>query len=122
MDDVELDGPTATCLQVYEQQPMLRSEHIARVRLAVQQLLGGTPLAYCPPQLLQRVAQKVPIRIPELRSTCAVINQPLRLRNSIRDVRRREIDLPHAGMQLLERVCILGRRNLARRHRLIVRP
>jgi hypothetical protein len=122
MDDVELDGSTATRLHIYEQQPLLRSEHIARVWLAVQQLLGGPPLTYGPPQLSQCVAQKFPIRIPEFRSTGAVINQPLRLRDSIRDVRRREIDLPHASVQLLERVCILGRRNLARRHRLIIRP
>ena len=52
----------------------------------------------------------------------AVVNQPLRLRDSIREVRRRHIDLPHAGMQPLERLRVLGRRDLSRRYRLVVGP
>src|ERR1700722_2680698 len=39
--EVELDGPTATGLEVYEQQPLLRAEQVARVGLAVQELVGG---------------------------------------------------------------------------------
>jgi hypothetical protein len=34
--EVELDGPTATRLEIDEQQPGLRAEHVAWVRLAVQ--------------------------------------------------------------------------------------
>jgi hypothetical protein len=45
MGEVELDRPTATRLEVYEQQPVLRAEHVAWVRLAVQQLLGGAAVA-----------------------------------------------------------------------------
>lgn len=45
MGEVEFDGPTATRLKVYEQQPLLRGEHVARVRLAVEQLLGAAALA-----------------------------------------------------------------------------
>ena len=41
MGEVELDGPTATRLQIDEQQPSPRTKHVARVRLAVQQLLGA---------------------------------------------------------------------------------
>ena len=41
MGEVEFDRPTATRLEVYEQQPVLRGEHVARVRLAVQQLLAA---------------------------------------------------------------------------------
>jgi hypothetical protein len=36
MGKVEFDRPAATGLQVYEQQPALRGEHVARVRLTVQ--------------------------------------------------------------------------------------
>jgi hypothetical protein len=45
MGEVELDRSTATRLEIYEQQPVLRGEHVARVRLAVQQLLGTATLA-----------------------------------------------------------------------------
>jgi hypothetical protein len=36
MGEVEFDRPTAARLEVYEQQPVLRGEHVAWVRLAVQ--------------------------------------------------------------------------------------
>jgi hypothetical protein len=56
MGDVELDWTTATSLQVCVQQPVARLEQIARVRLAVEQLLGGLPLTDRPRHFLQRVA------------------------------------------------------------------
>jgi hypothetical protein len=49
-------------------------------------------------------------------------DQPLRLRDSIGEVRRRTIDLPHAGMQPLERLRVLGWSDLSRRYRLVVSP
>ena len=52
----------------------------------------------------------------------AVANQSLRLRDSIREVRRRHIDLPHGGMQPLERLRLLRWRNVSRRCRLVVDP
>ena len=52
----------------------------------------------------------------------AVADQPLRFRNSIREVRRRQIDLAHAGMVPLECLRILGWRDVSRRHRLVVGP
>ena len=39
--EIELDRPAATGLEVYEQQALLRSEHVARVWLAVQKLFGA---------------------------------------------------------------------------------
>ena len=36
MSEVELDGPTATRLEIDEQQSGLRTKHVAWVRLAVQ--------------------------------------------------------------------------------------
>ena len=41
MSEVELDRPTATRLEIYEQRPALRVEQVARMWLSVQQLLGG---------------------------------------------------------------------------------
>ena len=42
--EVEFDRPTTTRLQVDKPQPVLRAEHVARMRLAVQQLLLSTAL------------------------------------------------------------------------------
>ena len=41
VDEIELDGPAAKGLEVYEQQALLRPEHVARVWLAVQKLFGA---------------------------------------------------------------------------------
>src|SRR4051794_2272137 len=57
MGDVELDGSAATRLEVYEPQPVLRVHYVARLRLAVQQLLGCSPGDARTPQLSQRVAE-----------------------------------------------------------------
>jgi len=45
MGEVEFDGPTAARLEIYEQQPVLRGEHVTRVRLTVQELLSGATVA-----------------------------------------------------------------------------
>src|SRR5438874_9198701 len=92
------------------------------MRLTVQQLFVGPALADRAPQASQRVAEKFPLRVSELRSVGAVVNQPLRLRDSIREVRRGHIDLPHAGMQPLEHLRVLGWRDLSRRYGLVVGP
>ena len=39
--DIELDRPTATRFEVDEEQAVLGAEEVARMRFAVQQLLGG---------------------------------------------------------------------------------
>ena len=46
MGEVEFDWPVATRLKVDEQRSVLRAEQVARVRLAVQQLLGGAAVGY----------------------------------------------------------------------------
>ena len=48
--EIELDGPAATGLEVYEQQALLRPEHVARVWLAVQELFGAPASADRLPQ------------------------------------------------------------------------
>ena len=52
----------------------------------------------------------------------AVVDQPLSLRDSISEVRRRHIDVPHAGMQSPERLRILAWRDVSGQHRLVVGP
>ena len=92
------------------------------MRLAVQQLLGCSPADDRTPQASQRVAEKLPSRLIKRWCVRAVADQPLRFRNSIREVRRRQIDLAHAGMVPLECLRIVGWRDVSRRHRLVVRP
>jgi len=122
MGEVELDRPAATSLEVCEQQPVLRPEQIARVRLAVEQLLGGFPLTDRPRHLSQRVAQKLAVGIPKFRGLGVVADQRLRLRDAIREVGRNEIDLPHASVQPLKRLRILGWYDVTVGYRLVVGP
>src|SRR6516165_8637424 len=111
MGDVELDRPTATGFQVREQQPVLRPEQIARVRLAVKQLLGGVTLTDYRGQLSQRVTQKLAVRILKIRALGAVADERLCLGDAVREMGRDEIGLPHAGVQPLERLRIRGWRD-----------
>jgi hypothetical protein len=122
MGDVELDRSAAARLEVYKEQPSLRPEQVARMRLAVQQLLADTTPFDGAPQVSQRLAEKLPLCVRKLRSVGAVANQRLRLFDSIREVRRSHIDLPHAGMQPLQNLRILGWCDGTRRHRLVVFP
>jgi hypothetical protein len=122
MGDIELDGAAATRLEIDKQQPVPRPQQVARMRLAVQQLLVGAAVVDCAPQVSQGLGQKVPLRAGKLGGLGAVADQPLRLCDSIREAWRRHIDLPHAGMQPLERLRILGWRDVFRRHTLVVCP
>ncbi len=78
------------------------------MRLAVQQLLGCSPIDDRAPQIPQRVAKKLSSRVIELRCLGAVADQPLRFRYSIREVRRRQVDLADAGMVPLKCLRIRG--------------
>ena len=51
MGKVEFDRPTTTRLEVNEQRPDLRGEHVTRVRLAVEQLLTAATFADHSPQI-----------------------------------------------------------------------
>jgi len=51
MGQIELDRPSAACLEVDEQRPPVGTEQVARVRLAVQQLLDAAVLADQPAAL-----------------------------------------------------------------------
>jgi hypothetical protein len=101
MGKVEFYRPTATRLEVYEQRAGVRVQHIAWVRFAVQQLLGGGAVADRSPQASQRRTEKRPVIVGQRRSAAAVCGELLSFGDAIREVRRREIDFPHAGVQPL---------------------
>src|SRR5437868_5059553 len=108
MGEVEFDRPAATRLEVDEEQPILRSEHVTRMRLTVQELLGGTTLADHASQASERVAEELPVRVGERWRAVAARNELLRLLNAIHEVRRRDSERAHAGMQPRERTGVVG--------------
>ena len=88
----------------------------------MEQLLGASPFDDRPPQASQCVAEQLTVCVREIGRVVAAVEQPLRFRDAIGDVRRRTVDLPHAGMESLERACVLGGPDLSRRHTLVVDP
>src|SRR4029079_12773782 len=72
MGQVELDRPATTRLEVNEERTLLRVEDVPGVRLAVQQLLGGSSLANRTGRGRERPRQKVPIRLAERRRSLEV--------------------------------------------------
>ncbi len=109
MGEVEFDGPTAARLQVDEQRPVLRGEHVARMRLAVQQLLDAAAFADRTFQIPQRVAEQFPVRVGEFRSAVAVRHELSSPLHPIHEVRHRDVEPAHAGVQPLERGGVVGR-------------
>src|SRR5207237_5473507 len=79
MGEVEFDRPAAARFEVYEQRPVLRVKHVARVRLAVQQLLARAAVADRAFQAPQRVAQQLPVGFGERRREFAARNESLSL-------------------------------------------
>ena len=79
------------------------------MRLAVQLLLGSAAAADRLSPAPQRVAEKLPIRVGELGSEAAAFHKLQSSFHSIREVRRPDIELAHAGMQSFKRICVVGR-------------
>ena len=75
MGQVELDRPAATGLEVDEQRPALRAEHVARVRLAVERLLGAAVIANCSWPASQDAAEERAVRFGERRGAVTVRNE-----------------------------------------------
>ena len=105
--DVELDGPTAARLEVDEDRTVLRAEEVSRMGFAVQQLLGRAA-ADRARHALQRAEEKLPVGLREGGSLVSVRDQPHRLCDAFRHVRRRDLDASHPLMQAMERVGVLG--------------
>src|SRR5215831_1112806 len=107
--EVELDRPTAARLQIDEQQPVVRGEHVAWVRLAVQQLPGAAALADHPAQACQRGAEELAVRGGERRRVITAGHQLLSQLDPIGEARRRDIERAQAGVQPPERLGVAGR-------------
>jgi len=61
-------------LEVHEKRPVLRLEHVPRVRLAVQDLLGRAPADNRLAQVSQRAGEKRPVGLGEIGSDVTARN------------------------------------------------
>ncbi|WP_344319715.1 hypothetical protein, partial [Actinocatenispora thailandica] len=120
--EVELDRSAAARLQVDEPHPVPRHQDVARVRLAVQQLLAARARADRPSQASQRVYQQGPVGVRECRRLRRARHQPLRLLDPLGEVRRGHVEAPHAGVQPVQRGGVVGRCRLWPPHRGVVGP
>jgi len=105
MRDVELDGATATRFEVDEEQPVLGGEEVARMRFAVQQLLGSSAAADLSTRGLQRADKEMAIGLGECGGCVSVRAQPLSRCCSFHEVRRRDLDTSRPRVQAVECVC-----------------
>ena len=94
--NIELDGSTATRFEVDEQQAALGAEEVARMRFAVQQLLGSAAAVDPFTRALQRAEEEVPVGLSERGGLVSVRDQPFSLCGSVQEVRRRDLDASHA--------------------------
>src|SRR5271155_352952 len=101
MGEIEFDGSTTTRLEVYEQQTIPRTEHVARMRLAVEQLLGSSSVADCFSPAPKRVDKKLAVGVDKLGSAIVSHHELLSRFDSIGVMRRRDIERPHPGMEPL---------------------
>ena len=73
VSEVELDGTTATRFEVDDNRPVTCAQHIARVRLAVQELLVAGAVADHPTEASQPLAQQFPVvRV----NTASIVSTP----------------------------------------------
>ena len=110
--DVELDRPTAACLEVYKQRPLPGVQQVARMRLTVQQLIAAPAGADRCPQATQRPAEEFPVGLQKVRALLSIGNHPLCLGDSVGEMGCPQIDLVHAGMEPGECARIVGRRHV----------
>ncbi|WP_175436730.1 hypothetical protein [Streptomyces hawaiiensis] len=86
-----------------------RGEHVARVRLAVQQLPDAAALADHSSEATWRLAEQFTVRVDHGRGAVAVRHEVFGLLDSVREVRRRDVELAHTRVQQVERVGVAGR-------------
>jgi len=86
MGEIELDGSTAARLEVDEQRAVLRAEHVARMRFAVEQLLLRAAVVDRPSYASQPAAEEHAVCVGELRRQIRVGNDLFRLGDSIGEV------------------------------------
>ena len=109
---VELDRATATRLEVDEQQPVLRAEDVPWMWLAVQQLLGRAAVADRLSQVSEGACQELSVRVGERRREVSARNEPLGVRDSIGEMRCRDVERSHPLVQPLEGIRVVGWRDV----------
>ena len=111
----QFDRPTATGLKVDEQRTVLRVEHVPGCGSPCRSCSAAPRSAIVRPRLSRAPAQEIPVSVGERRRLVAVGDELLSLRDSVGEVRRRDIELAHAGMQPPERMRVAGGRDLPTR-------
>ena len=122
MGEIEFDGSATNGLEVDEERPARRVEHVAWVWLAMQHLLGGASAGDRQGHAAQRGAEKLAVGVGERGRLFGPRNELLRLGDSVREVGRDDIEVPQAGMQPLQGTCVVGRLQPRRCDRVVVRP
>src|SRR5262249_6523287 len=84
--NIKLDGPAAARFEVDEQQAVTGAEEVARMRFAVQQLLGSTSAVDPVTSALQRAEEEMPVGLSERGGFVSVRDSPVRLCGSVPDV------------------------------------
>jgi hypothetical protein len=97
---VEFDRSSATRLEVDEPQPVPRGQHVAGMGLAVQQLLDGAVVDDRSSQVSQCGTEELAVHVAKQRIVAAR-HQVFSLRDTVREVRTRDIEGPHADVQPL---------------------
>ena len=102
MGEIEFDGSATHGLEVNEERPARRVEHVAWVWLAMQHLLGGASPGDRQGHAAQRAVEKLAVGVGECRRLFRPRNELVRLGDSVREVGRDDIEVPQAGMQPLQ--------------------
>ena len=108
--DVELDRTSATGFEVDETQAVLGAEQVARMRFAVQQLLGRSTVVDPSTRAAQGVCEEAAIGVGERGRRICVGDQTLGRCDTIREVRRRDLDASHPRVQTVQRAGVVSRR------------
>ena len=120
--DIECSWATAAGFEVDEERSVRCVEDVSRMGLAVKELLGSAAAVDLLTHALQCVEQELTTWPVECRCSIPVRHQTLRFLDPVRDVRCRYVDVAHSGMKSLERVCIVGGRELVRGPAVVVSP
>src|SRR5512142_670305 len=99
---IKLDGSTAARFEVDDQQPVTGAEEVARMRFAVQQLLGSTAGVDPFRSALQRAEEKMPVGLSECGSFVFVRDEPFSLCHPVHEMWGCDLDVSHAGVQASE--------------------
>jgi hypothetical protein len=120
--NIKLGGSPAAGFEVDEPQAVTGIEEVARMRFAMQQLLGSTAAVDPSTRALQRAEEEMPVGLGERGGFVSVDNKPFSLCDPVQEVRGGDLSASHAGMQALEHVCVCTWEVQPRSHDLVVGP